>query len=151
MDEKVPRRGSHLRALRSHQFLADNHGQISVRWMMQVARGHYEGTFLKGPYFDAASPDFQSVCMHVSPAAFTWGNMPVLLLQSCQNPRTRFRCFGGLLVLHATAATSRFSSTEVDCPRLYLMPDDLEKRSCVLPARKKMNTLVTHPAGPLDN
>jgi secernin len=41
---------------------------------MRIARDHYEGTFLEGPYFDAADPDFLSLCMHVSPAGFTWGN-----------------------------------------------------------------------------
>jgi secernin len=41
---------------------------------MRIARDHYEGTFLQGPYFDAADPDFLTLCMHVSPADFTWGN-----------------------------------------------------------------------------
>jgi secernin len=42
--------------------------------MMRIARDHYEDTFLQGPYFDPADPDFLSLCMHVSPAGFTWGN-----------------------------------------------------------------------------
>jgi secernin len=42
--------------------------------MMRIARDHFEDTFLQGPYFDAADPDFLSLCMHVSPADFTWGN-----------------------------------------------------------------------------
>jgi secernin len=42
--------------------------------MMRIARDHYEDTFLGGPYFDAADPDFHSICMHVSAAGFTWGN-----------------------------------------------------------------------------
>jgi secernin len=41
---------------------------------MRIARDHYEDTFLQGPYFDAANPDFLSLCMHVSPGNFTWGN-----------------------------------------------------------------------------
>jgi len=42
--------------------------------MMRIARDHYEGTFLEEPAFDAADPNFLSLCMHVSPADFTWGN-----------------------------------------------------------------------------
>ena len=29
---------------------------------------------MQGPYFDAADPDLLTLCMHVSPADFTWGN-----------------------------------------------------------------------------
>jgi secernin len=32
------------------------------------------GTFLNGPGFDPANPGFHSLCTHVSPADFTWGN-----------------------------------------------------------------------------
>ena len=42
--------------------------------MQRIARDHYQDTFLYGPYFDAANPDFLTLCMHVSPADFTWGN-----------------------------------------------------------------------------
>src|SRR4051794_29473827 len=73
-DEATPRQVSHLRAMRSRQLLAEQQGQVTVPWMMRIARDHYEGTFLQGPYFDAAEPDFLSLCMHVSPAGFTWGN-----------------------------------------------------------------------------
>ena len=75
LDEKVPRQVSHIRAMRSKQLLAEKcTDRITLRWMMRIARDHYEGSFLKGPYFDAADPDFHSICMHVSPAEFTWGN-----------------------------------------------------------------------------
>ena len=37
-------------------------------------RDHYEGTFLEGPYFNAALPDFLTLCMHSHPSGFTWGN-----------------------------------------------------------------------------
>jgi secernin len=74
IDETVPRQLSHIRAMRSRQLLAERSGQITPEWMMRIARDHYEDTFLQGPYFDAADPDFLSLCMHVSPAAFTWGN-----------------------------------------------------------------------------
>jgi len=41
---------------------------------MRILRDHYEDTFLDGPYFNAALPDFLTLCMHSSPAEFTWGN-----------------------------------------------------------------------------
>lgn len=74
IDEQVPRQVSHIRAMRSRQLLAEKEGEITTRWMMRITRDHYEGTFLGGPHFDAADPDFHSICMHVSPADFTWGN-----------------------------------------------------------------------------
>jgi secernin len=74
IDPKVARQLSHIRAMRSEQLLAEQNGGVGVPWMMRIARDHYEGTFLHGPYFDAADPDFLSLCMHVSPAQFTWGN-----------------------------------------------------------------------------
>jgi secernin len=74
IDHAVPRQISHIRASRSQQLLAERQGRITPEWMMRVARDHYEGTFLHGPAFDAASPDFLTICMHVSPANFTWGN-----------------------------------------------------------------------------
>ena len=73
-DEYVPRQVSHIRASRSRQLLAERAGQITPGWMQRIARDHYEDTFLQGPYFDAADPDFLTLCMHVSPADFTWGN-----------------------------------------------------------------------------
>jgi secernin len=73
-DEQVSRQVSHLRLMRSRHLLAEKTGQITPQWMMRIARDHYEDTFLQGPYFDAADPDFQSICMHVSAADFTWGN-----------------------------------------------------------------------------
>jgi secernin len=74
IDEHVPRQLSHIRQQRSRQLLAEAAGEISPQLMMRIARDHYEGTFLEGPAFDAADPDFLSLCMHVSPADFTWGN-----------------------------------------------------------------------------
>lgn len=73
-DEQVPRQISHIRMMRARGLLAEQAGQITPQWMMRIARDHYEDTFLQGPYFDAADPDFLSLCMHVSPANFTWGN-----------------------------------------------------------------------------
>jgi secernin len=74
IDERVPRQISHIRMQRSRQLLAEAAGQITPQWMMRIARDHYEDTFLGEPAFDAADPDFLSLCMHVSPADFTWGN-----------------------------------------------------------------------------
>jgi secernin len=74
IDEKMPRQISHIRAMRSRQLLAERSGRITPQWMMRIARDHYEETFLQGPFFDAADPDFLSLCMHASPANFTWGN-----------------------------------------------------------------------------
>lgn len=73
-DDCVPRQVSQLRLMRSRQLLAQQQGQVSPQWMKRIARDHYEDTFLHGPYFDAADPDFHSLCMHSSAAGFTWGN-----------------------------------------------------------------------------
>jgi secernin len=73
-DDHVSRQVSHIRARRSADLLAEQAGGITPGWMKRIARDHYEDTFLQGPYFDAADPDFLTLCMHVSPAGFTWGN-----------------------------------------------------------------------------
>jgi secernin len=39
-----------------------------------VLSDHYEGSFLGGPAFNPARPDFHTLCMHEHPAGFTWGN-----------------------------------------------------------------------------
>jgi secernin len=74
IDDRVPRQVSQLRLMRSRQLLAERQGQITPQWMKRIARDHYEDSFLQGPYFDAADPDFHSLCMHSSAANFTWGN-----------------------------------------------------------------------------
>lgn len=74
INEQKPRQVSHLRVMRSRQLLNDCVGDITPDWMMRIARDHYEDSFLGGPYFDAADPDFHTICMHASPANFTWGN-----------------------------------------------------------------------------
>lgn len=85
IDETVPRQISHIRARRSQQLLAEQHGRITPQWMMRIARDHYEDTFLQGPFFDPADPDFLTICMHASPARFTWGNTA----SSCVAPLPR--------------------------------------------------------------
>ena len=75
IDLKTPLQLSQLRVQRSNQLLCQKQdGDISPRWVMRVLRDHYEGTFLGGPNFNAALPDFLTLCMHSSPAGFTWGN-----------------------------------------------------------------------------
>lgn len=75
IDLKTPLQLSHIRVQRVRQLLEQKrHGQISPAWMMRILRDHYESTFLEGPYFNAALPDFLTICMHDSPAGFTWGN-----------------------------------------------------------------------------
>jgi len=61
IDEKVPRQGSCMRAIRSQQLLAEKYGQVTVPWMMRIARDHYESMLLESSYFDAANPVFQSI------------------------------------------------------------------------------------------
>jgi len=75
IDLKTPLQLSHLRVQRSRQLLRQKKdGEVSPRWVMRILRDHYEDTFLNGPYFNAALPDFLTLCMHSSPAEFTWGN-----------------------------------------------------------------------------
>ncbi len=74
IDDGRPRHLSHLRAMRTGQLLETQTGDVTQGWMKRIARDHYEDTFLRGPYFDAADPDCLTVCMHNSPADFTWGN-----------------------------------------------------------------------------
>ncbi|WP_232696692.1 C69 family dipeptidase [Brevibacillus daliensis] len=64
---------SHIRVQRTKQLLSNKLGQIDVNWLKRILRDHYEDTFLEGPFFNAALPDFQTICMHSSPANFTWG------------------------------------------------------------------------------
>ncbi|MFD1412987.1 C69 family dipeptidase [Oceanobacillus jeddahense] len=78
LDFEKPLQLSHIRVQRMKQLLKeglDNHqGQIGLPWSRRIMRDHYEDTFLEGPYMNAALPDFLTVCMHHSPAEFTWGN-----------------------------------------------------------------------------
>ncbi|HHY91979.1 MAG TPA: secernin-2 [Firmicutes bacterium] len=74
-DRQKPLQVSHIRAQRLRQLLAEGSTPgISPQWVKRILRDHYEDTFLAGPYFNAALPDFLTICMHSSPAGFTWGN-----------------------------------------------------------------------------
>jgi len=72
--ENYARQVSHIRQMRSKELLERDAGKISISGMMKYLSDHYEGTFLQGPQFHEYLPDFLSICMHDSPAGFTWGN-----------------------------------------------------------------------------
>ncbi len=72
--EHYSRQVSQLRWMRSQQMLHDRRGSMYLDAMMAMLRDHYEDTFLQGPQFHPFLPDFQTICMHDSPAGFTWGN-----------------------------------------------------------------------------
>jgi secernin len=72
--EHYARQGSHLRWMRSQQLLEEHHGAMDISTMMRILRDHYDDTFLKGPQFHPFLPDFHTLCMHASPAGFTWGD-----------------------------------------------------------------------------
>jgi secernin len=77
LDPKVPLQVSHIRLQRSRQLPDDilkAHGQVSFDDPRRVLSDHYEDTFLAGPLFNPARPDFLPLCMHDHPAGFTWVN-----------------------------------------------------------------------------
>ena len=75
-DPDVPLQVSHIRLQRSRQLLRESVQGAGVDGAAarSVLRDHLEGTFLEGPYFNAARPDFLTLCMHSHPSGFTWGN-----------------------------------------------------------------------------
>jgi secernin len=75
-DPQVPLQVSQIRLQRSRELLreAGRGAGADVAAAASVLRDHYEGTFLQGPYFNAARPDFLTLCMHSHPSGFTWGN-----------------------------------------------------------------------------
>ena len=76
-DFQKPLQISHIRVQRSRELLKkrlSGHEGVGIAWMKRILRDHYEDTFLEGPYFNPALPDFLTLCMHSSPACFTWGN-----------------------------------------------------------------------------
>jgi secernin len=76
VDLRKPLQLSHIRVQRSRELLGEKARDrgVSPGWVARILRDHYEGTFLAGPYFNAALPDFLTLCMHSHPAGFTWGN-----------------------------------------------------------------------------
>ena len=73
VDRERPLQASHMRVKRTAQLLRSR-SKISPRYCARILRDHFDGSFLEGPYFNAALPDFLTICMHSSPAGFTWGN-----------------------------------------------------------------------------
>ena len=78
--EHYSRQGSHIRLKRSRTLLESDCGSIDIQSMMGYLGDHYEQTFLDGPQFNQYLPDFQTICMHDSPSAFTWGNTAASLI-----------------------------------------------------------------------
>jgi secernin len=68
------RQVSHIRWKRVNDLLLRSAGDIGAATVMSILRDHYEDTFLEGPQFHPYLPDFHTICMHDSPAGFTWGN-----------------------------------------------------------------------------
>jgi secernin len=76
-DPLVPLQVSHIRLQRSRQLLAEvlrTHGQVGFHDARRLLSDHYEDSFLAGPRFNPARPDFHTLCMHEHPSGFTWGN-----------------------------------------------------------------------------
>ena len=64
---------SFIRGKRVQQLLKQKIGQIDVNWGFRITRDHFEDTFIEGPFYNASVPDVLTICMHHSPADFTWG------------------------------------------------------------------------------
>lgn len=73
-DPDTPLQVSHLRLQRSRSLLRAAEPRVGIDTVKRILRDHYEDTFLAGPSFHAARPDFLTLCMHAHPAGFTWGN-----------------------------------------------------------------------------
>jgi secernin len=75
-DPLTPLQVSHLRLQRARQMLTDAvaTGALGFHQVRRILSDHYEDTFLAGPTFNPARPDFHTLCMHDHPAGFTWGN-----------------------------------------------------------------------------
>ena len=76
-DPLVPLQVSHIRLQRSRHLLAEalgTRGQVGFPDARRLLSDHYEDTFLGGPTFNPARPDFHTLCMHEHPSGFTWGN-----------------------------------------------------------------------------
>lgn len=79
------RQVSHIRLKRSTQLLEKYRGRITIQSIMNILRDHYEDTFLDGPQFHPFLPDFLTLCMHDSPAKFTWGNTATSVVVELDN------------------------------------------------------------------
>lgn len=75
-DHETPSQVSRIRIQRSRELLRSlkQNSGLGIPDCKRILRDHYEDTFLDGPKYNAALPDFLTICMHSSPADFTWGN-----------------------------------------------------------------------------
>ena len=147
IDPDVARQLSHIRAMRSGQLLAEQNGRVTVEWMMRIARDHYEDTFLHGPYFDAADPDFLSLCMHVSPRNLPGATRPVPASPPCRTVASSCRSSGGRPARHAMAVMCRFSYTAARCQKPYPRPEPSASVWLLPIKRAKTNSRLTHTGG----
>jgi len=96
--ERYARQVSHIRRMRSTALLEEGRGEITVAGVMSILRDHFEGTFLDGPQFHPFLPDFHTLCMHDSPAGFTWGNTATSFVVEMRpddpEPPTVWVCYG---------------------------------------------------------
>ncbi len=90
--ENYSRQVSHLRLMRSRELLRRGSGSLDVPAMMRALRDHYEDTFLGPPQFHPLLPDFHTLCMHDSPAGFTWGNTATSVVVEIDPERTAPPC-----------------------------------------------------------
>ena len=91
--ETYPKQVTHIRRMRTADLMERNYGKIDEQTMMNILRDHYEDTFLRGPQFHPFLPDFHTVCMHDSPAGFTWGNTATSAVVSLDPKDDPFRQF----------------------------------------------------------
>jgi len=87
--EHFSRQVSQLRWRRTTTLLQKTAPSIDVHSMIHLLRDHYEDTFLDGPQFNPYLPDFQTVCMHESPAGFTWGDTATSMVIELDPDRAR--------------------------------------------------------------
>jgi secernin len=123
-DPGTPLQVSHVRLQRSRHLLADaaRDGKIAFDQATRVLRDHYEDTFLGGPYFTAALPDLMTLCMHDSPAGFTWETPPARRSCSCPTLPTSSHICGGRPPHPARASISRSSPQPRACRMAWLFP-----------------------------
>ena len=118
---------SQVRLQRARQLLSAAVGRGGVGHVdaAGILRDHYEGTFLGGPYFSAGLPDFLTLCMHESPAGFTWGNT------------------AGSALMHLPAAPDRLPhmwwAAATPCTSVYIP---------VFPAANEVPESLARPAAP---
>jgi secernin len=121
-DPNVPLQVSHIRLQRSRELIAqalDERGSVTFADARRVLSDHYEDTFLGGPKFNPARPDFHTLCMHAHPSGFTWGNTAASMIAVLPKAGTPYIWWAP-----ATPCTSVYVPVAVDGPAL---PDGLSQ------------------------